>query len=191
MNRKLNPSQNTKNIDTKTDLENKCHVSTVQARTLRANKAPWNVFICASEPHSSLFVESSTFPLLSAACSELLSKCPSVFFAPHRFCNTTSSSDLATKYVCPGVTFLSLWVPHSSSSSSQLFFTLSSSLLWGFYRPDRQIMGVVSTLQLRAVIHTNFFLHNHRYWQSPLILLTTTILSSKPSSSERTNCTST
>ena len=70
VNGKLNPFQNT-NIDTKTDLENKCHVSTGQARTLRANKAPWNVFICASEPHSSLFVESSTFPLLSAACSEL------------------------------------------------------------------------------------------------------------------------
>ena len=70
------------------------------------------------------------------------------------------------------------------------FFTLSSSLLWGFYRPDRQIMGVVSTLQLRAVIHTNFF-HNQIHWQSPLILLITTILSSKPSSSERTYCTST
>ena len=191
MNGKLNPSQNT-NIDTKTDLENKCHVSTGQARTLRANKAPWNVFICASEPHSSLFVESSTFPLLSAACSELLSKCQSVFFAPHRFCNTTSSSNLATKYVCPGVTFLSLWVPHSSSSSSQVFYSLIiiySVILWGFYRPDRQIMGVVSTLQLRAVIHTNFFLHNHRHWQSPLILLITTILSSKPSSSERAHCT--
>ena len=70
-------------------------------------------------------------------------------------------------------------------------FPLSSSLLWGFYQCDRQIMGVVSTLQLRAVIHTNFFLHNHRHWQSPLILLITTILSSKPSSSERTYCTST
>ena len=70
------------------------------------------------------------------------------------------------------------------------FFTLLSLLLWGFYRRDRQIMGVVSTLQLRAVIHTNFF-HNHRHWQSPLILLITTILSSKPSSSERTYCTST
>ena len=31
VNGKLNPSQNT-NIDTKTDLENKCHVSTAQAR---------------------------------------------------------------------------------------------------------------------------------------------------------------
>ena len=131
MNGKLNRSQNT-NIDTKTDLENKCHVSTGQARTLRANKAPWNVFICASEPHSSLFVESSTFPLLSAACSELLSKCPSVFFAPHRFCNTTSSSNLATKYVCPGVTFLSLWVPHSSSSSSQLFLLSHHHYCGGF-----------------------------------------------------------
>ena len=68
------------------------------------------------------------------------------------------------------------------------FFTLLSLLLWGFYRRDRQIMGVVSTLQLRAVIHTNFF-HNHRHWQSPLILLITTILSSKPSSSERAHCT--
>ena len=69
-------------------------------------------------------------------------------------------------------------------------FTLSSSLLWWFYRRDRQIMGVVSTLQLWAVIHNNFF-HNHTHLQSPLILLITTILSSKPSSSERTYCTST
>ena len=36
-------------------------------------------------------------------------------------------------------------------------FTLSSSLRWVFYRRDRQIMGVVSTLQLWAVIHTKFF----------------------------------
>ena len=74
--------------------------------------------------------------------------------------------------------------PHVRFFSSLIIITV------GFYRRDRQIMGVVSTLQLRAVIHTNFF-HNHRHWQSPLILLITTILSSKPSSSERTYCTST
>ena len=100
-----------------------------------------------------------------------LFRTPSVFFAPHRFCIILQLGNkicLSRSYFpfSVGAPFLILLISG--------FFTLSSSLLWGFYRCDRQIMGVVSTLQLRAVIHTNFFLHNHRHWQSPLILLITT-----------------
>ena len=181
MNGKLNPSQNT-NIDTKTDLENKCHVSTGQARTLRANKAPWNVFICASEPHSSLFVESSTFPLLSAACSELqVSSSPLIASATLHHPPTWQQNMFVLELLsflcgCP--------IPHPPHVR---FFSSLIIITVGFYRRDRQIMGVVSTLQLRAVIHTNFFLHNHRHWQSPLISFITTILSS----SEMAHCTPT
>ena len=84
-----------------------------------------------------------------------LFRTPSVFFAPHRFCNTTSSSNLATKYVCPGVTFLSLWVPHSSSSSSQVFLLSHHHYCGGF-------IGVTGKLWAWC-LHFNFEL-----WFTPI-----------------------
>ena len=95
-----------------------------------------------------------------------LFRTPSVFFAPHRFCNTTSSSNLATKYVCPGVTFLSLWVPHSSSSSSQLFLLSHHHYCGGFIALTGKLWAWCLHFNFELWFTPNFF-HNHRHWQSP------------------------